>query len=393
VREGDQVTAGQWLAVLKHDVAEAQVAQAQAALNTARAQMAQAARAALPSDVATAAEQVHQARAQLDQQHAAVIQARQLVAQAQAQLSQLEAERDLAIKQYERKAQLAARGFISQAEFDLAEVSSRVAEEKVRAQREMLGVFQANVQNAQAGVAAAQANMRAQEARLETVQTGTRPEDIQVARERVEEAEHALRVARQQAANAIVTAPFAGTVTAVYAEAGRVVGAEGVLQLVSGDTEIRVDVDESNLADLAVGQAVILSSSTFRDSTFRGTVSKIAAAVDAARGTVTVTIVPGAPPDWLRPGQTVNVNIITNPDVQRLLVPATAITRIGDRTGVLVVEHGRALYKTVVTRPSAAQGVPVLVGLTAHDALIVNAQGIEPGEAVRPRESARKEKP
>src|SRR5262249_53462405 len=154
-------------------------------------------------------------------------------------------------------------------------------------QQQALAVAQASVRTTQAGVEAAQANVRAQEARLQTVQTGTRPEDVQVARERVAEAEHALQVARQQAANAIVTAPFAGIVTAINAEVGQTVGAQGVLKLVSRDAEIRVDVDESNLTDLAVGQDVILSSSTFRDSTFRGMVAKIAAAVDEAHGTVT----------------------------------------------------------------------------------------------------------
>ena len=87
--------------------------------------------------------------------------------------------------------------------------------------------------------------------------------------------------------------------------------------------------------------------------------SKIAAAVDEARGIVTVTIVPMAPPEWLRPGQTVQVNIITHPAVQRLLVPATAIILVADHSGVLVVEHGQAQPKTVLTRPPTAQGVPV----------------------------------
>ena len=49
MREGDRVRAGEQLAVLKNDVAEAQVAQAHAALNTARAQLAQVARAPLTS--------------------------------------------------------------------------------------------------------------------------------------------------------------------------------------------------------------------------------------------------------------------------------------------------------------------------------------------------------
>jgi len=148
-------------------------------------------------------------------------------------------------------------------------------------------------------------------------------------------------------------------------------------------------VDENHLADVSVGQEVLLSSSTFQESTFRGTVSKIAVAVDNARGTVTVTIVPMAPPDWLRLGQTVQVNIITYPTVQRLLVPATAIIRVGDRSGVLVVDHGQAQQKVVLTRPPTAQGVPVLAGLTVHDRVITNPQGIKAGDAVRIRGGTR----
>ena len=125
-----------------------------------------------------------------------------------------------------------------------------------------------------------------------------------------------------------------------------------------------------------------ISSGTFRDSTFHGTVSQIAAAVDVTRGTVLVTIVPMAPPAWLRPGQTVNVNIITNSAAQRLLVPAIAISRIGDHSGVLVVEQGRTLQKMVLTRPPTDKGVPVLAGLGQHDCLIANTRGIVPGESL-----------
>jgi HlyD family secretion protein len=263
VREGDRVTAGQQLAILKNDVAEAQVAQAQQAVRTAQAQLEQVARAPLSSEVEAAAAQVRQARAQLDQQRAVGVQAEQAVAQTRAQLNQLEAERALAARQYGRSAQLTERGLIARSEFDETQSRLHVAAEKVRAQQQALAVAQANVQAAQAGVTAAQANVSVQAARLRTVHIGARPEDIQVARQRVEEAEQAWRVARQQAANAIVTAPFAGVVTAINAEIGQTVGAQGVLRLVSHEAEIRVEVDESNLADLAVGQdAVIPSSST-----------------------------------------------------------------------------------------------------------------------------------
>jgi len=155
------------------------------------------------------------------------------------------------------------------------------------------------------------------------------------------------------------------------------------VRLVSSALEIRLDVDESNLADLAVGQEAVISSSVFPGDTFRGTVSELGAAVDQTRGTVTVRVAPLQPPDWLRPGQTVNVNLITHRAVPRLLVPAAAIRRAGDRTVVYVVENGRALEKVVLTRSPTAQGVPVLAGLSAEDRFIAKAQGISAGAQVR----------
>jgi HlyD family secretion protein len=386
VDEGDRVTAGQALAMLKRDVAEARLAQAEQALNTARAQLAQVERGPLRSEVEAAAEQVRQAQAQLAQQRAAVQQAQQSVAQSRAQLQQLQAELELVATQLERSAALLDRNFISRAEYDQAQTQYRVAEQRVTAAQQAIEVAQANVQAAQAGVQAAQANVKALEARLRTVQTGATPEEIDVARQRVADAEQGLRVARQQVQEAVVTAPFAGIITAINAELGQSVGTQGVVRLVSWALEIRLDVDEGNLADLAVGQEAVISSSVFPDDTFRGRVSEIGAAVDQTRGTVTVRVTPLQPPDWLRPGQTVNVNIITHRAVSRLLITAAAVGRSSDQTVVYIVEDGRALEKVVLTRAPTAQGVPVLAGLSAEDRIIADARGLTAGEHVRVRQ-------
>jgi HlyD family secretion protein len=386
VDEGDRVLAGQALAMLKRDVAEARVAQVEQALNTARAQLAQVERGPLRSEVETATEQVRQAQAQLAQQRAAVQQVQQSVAQAYAQLHQLQAELNLAATQLERSAALLDRNFISRAEYDQAQTQYRVAEARVTAAQQAIEVAQANVQATQAGVQAAQANMKALEARLRTIQSGATPEEIEVARQRVVEAEQALRVARQQVQEAMVTAPFAGIITAINAELGQPVGTQGVVRLVSSALEIRLDIDESNLADLAVGQEAVIASNVFPGDTFRGRVSEIGAAVDQTRGTVTVRVTPLQPPDWLRPGQTVNVNIITHHAASRLLVPASAVGRSGGQTVVYIVENGRALEKVILTRPPTPQGVPVLAGLSAEDRIIADARHLTAGERVRVRQ-------
>jgi RND family efflux transporter MFP subunit len=383
VKEGDTVASGQRLAVLKNNVAEAQVSQSEQAVQTAMAQLAQTARGPLASEVEAATEQVRQAEAQVAQQRAAIGQARRSVTQAQAQLNQLKAERDLAAKEAERSRALVGQGIIPRAEYDQQQTNLRVADERIAAQEQAIRLAQANVRQAQSGLRAAEANLRAQQASLQTVKSGARPEDVAVARQRLREAQEAVRVARQQVENAVVSAPFAGVVTQINAQLGQSVGTEGVLTLVSGESEIRLDVDESNLADLKLGQAAIISSSTFADSSFQGTVTEIGAAVNVSRGTIQVTVTPTNPPEWLRPGQTVNVNIVTARSVERLLVPPTALTRVGDRTVVYVIENGLALEKPVVTRPPTQEGVPVIAGLAESDRIIVDVGSIKAGDAVR----------
>ena len=347
----------------------------------------------MPSEVEAAAAQVQQARAQLAQQQSSLAQAEQTVVQAEAQLAQHQAERELTTRQLERAERLLERGLIARAEYDEALTRSRVVAQQVAAQRQAVAVAETVVRAFRGGVAAAEANVGVQEARLRTLESGARPEDVAIARERVREAEQALVVARRQAQEAVVIAPFGGVVTAINAEVGQTVGSQGVLQLVSTEMEIRVEVDETNLADLELGQPAVVSASAFPGATFGGSVREIAAAVDQTRGTVTVTVAPIKPPAWLRPGQTVNVNVVTNPAAQRLLVPAAALRRVGDRTVVLIARDDHAVEKVIQTRPPTKDGVPVVAGLDVDDRVILNPAAIRPGDRVRIRSSTERGRP
>ena len=343
VRLGDRVKAGQPIASLKNDVTQQQTTQAKVAVDTARARLAQVSRSPLPSEIDEAVHQVNEAKAQ--------------VAQARTDL-------DLAAREFDRNRQLYQQGLIPKNEFEKAESNRDSLEARLRTAR---------------------ATVKARQARLETLQHGPVAEDVEVARAQLAEANQALVVAEHQSKEATIMAPFAGVITALNAQEGQTVGSNGVVSLVSDHLEIRVDLDENNLADLELGQRAVLSSSAFGGKSFDGKLTDIGAAVDEARGIVTVKITPDHPPDWLRPGQTVNVNLVTNEQVNRLVVPPSAVVRQGSRSVVRVVENGHVEEQPVITRPAVAQGIPVGAGLSESDDVIVDGGNVKVGQAVRVR--------
>jgi HlyD family secretion protein len=343
VKEGDRVKAGQTLATLRNDVTQQQKIQAQKSVEVARSQLAQVSRLPSAAERAEAGHQVTAARAQ--------------AAQAKADLQQ--AQTELA-----RARQLAEHGLIPRADLDAAETKAA---------------------SAQAVAKSAAETVRVREATLEVLKEKPISEDVQVARDRLAEAQQAFTVAQHQTKEATVTAPFDGVVTMINAQVGQTVGVTGVVDLVSDSLEMRADLDENNLPELAVGQPVIISSSAFSGKTFDARVSHIGAAVNQERGTIQVRLISDHPPDWLRPGQTVNINLVTNEQIKRLMVPASAVVRSGDRTVVLVAQDGHAIERTVLTRPANKEGVPIAAGLDVADHVIVNPSGISPGQPVRAR--------
>ena len=341
VKLGDHVQSGETLAVLKNNVTQAQVIQAEAAVVTARAQFTQTSRGPLNSEV-----QVNQMQ----------------VSQAEAMAAQAISELDLARKTYERTQALSTAGVVSKSEMDTAISSLAAAEAKLES---------------------GTASIRLAEAQLQTLRSTPRKEDVQLARDRLAEAQQSLVVVRQQAGEATVTAPFSGTITAVNVEVGQNVDALGLFGLVSDALEIRIDLDENNLADISVGQKAFLSAAAFPTEAFEARLKEISPSVNKVRGTVSIKLEPLAPPEWLKPGQTLNVNLVTNQAALRLLVPASALRRSGDRTVALVVQGDRAIEKIVVSRPATDKGIPVLAGLDASDVVIVNPEKIVAGDTVR----------
>jgi HlyD family secretion protein len=205
VRRGDRVEAGEPLAVLEYTDAEIAVAQADAGLAQAKAQLADLKQGRRPEEIA-------------------VLEAALRSAQAQA----AEARRV-----FERTQDLFNRGIATQADLDKAETA---------------------VTTAEAAVGRAEADLKV--ARLPA-----RPEAIEAAEHQVEQAQATLEQARWRLAKRTITAPEAGRISDVIRNPGDVSGpsAPVISMLPAGAVKLKLYVPEEKFSTIQIGDRLAVS--------------------------------------------------------------------------------------------------------------------------------------
>jgi ABC exporter DevB family membrane fusion protein len=321
VKTGDNVTAGQLLAVLHgHTLLQAQVTAAerdQAAATTALAE-AQAAQARASAEIqvqlADLAGRANIADANLHQaveaSHSALEQAQLAATAAHAALdhaksaqqlgqaasaatvttadTQLgvipvrtrEAEHKIAAAQFDEAkaaklnsdAQLAAQVDQAQSQVDLAELHVRQAQAELVVEP---APDEDKLAPVQAEARAAHASLDAERKLLDSTQAESAA-SVAAAQARVDSANAALAVAHEQLTLSEVHAPAAGTILAVMAHPGEAVGPAGLLQM--GDlSQIFVDalVFINDIAGVHVGQKAQVSGSALPDAGLSGVVTSI----------------------------------------------------------------------------------------------------------------------
>jgi multidrug efflux pump subunit AcrA (membrane-fusion protein) len=340
VAEGDTVHAGQILAALSSANLEAAVHQAEAALAAAQAQLAALAAPARPEDISAAQGALAAAQAQVDMARAGVATAQSHVATAQAQAGiaaatlkrvkagssaeviaaareQLEialAQRNQAQAAYDRVAgdpeigmrpealalqQATAAAAAAQALYDAAvrgptAEDVAVAQSQVNAANAAVRVAETGVATAQAGVAAADSGVVQAQARLDLLKAGARPEDISVAEAAVAQARAGLDAAKAALAQARISAPFDGTVGAVWRRSGEIVqpGQDLIALGEIGSMHVETtDLRETDVARLRVGQKVDVTFDALPNRVFTGTITRIAPLANTDKGSVNYTVI------------------------------------------------------------------------------------------------------
>lgn len=193
---------------------------------------------------------------------------------------------------------------------------------------------------------------------------------------RVAEAEVGLAQLRVE--NAEIRAPFAGTITHRYVERGQqVTTAAPAFGLADLDRlEAQLAVPEREAPRIEVGQAARILLQEGGQPVATGRVERIRPVVDAASGTVQVTVsVPARAGDVpLRPGQFVNVDVVTETLADRITLPRTAVLVDGAAPRVFIVQDDTAIEREVTLGYSRGDRVEIRTGLEPGDTVVVVGQ-------------------
>ena len=280
-------------------------------------------------------QQIHQAEAASEQAQAAID-------QAQANLEQGKANRELARITAERSKKLTERGITSQQEGDQSEAQ--------------LAAQQANVQALEKGVLAQRSNLAAVKANLARLQ------ELQGYR--------------------LVKAPFEGVITLRNVDVGALVSTGNTLLYriaQTGTLRTYVNVPQSSVNGVHIGQAAVLTVSHLPGRRFSGTVARMARALDPATRTMLVEVdVPNAD-GALFPGTYAEVDLSgarANPPV---VVPAAALIFRTDGAQVAIVQaDGTVHLQRITVGRDYGDRVEILQGLTDGTQIIA-----APGDMAR----------
>lgn len=230
-----------------------------------------------------------------------------------------------------------------------------------------------NVSNAQANYDNAQQNLQRFESAFKT--GGVTQQQLDQARLQFETAKNNLRSSKLTAGDVTIKTSVSGIVNARKIEPGSYVNpGTPAFDIVNvSSLKLRVNVDEKNVASLAVGQSVEVAASVMSDKKYTGRITFIAPKSDGSLNFPVEIEVPNNGND-LRAGMYGTAHFGGNVAASVLVIPRTAFVGSVSDNKVFVAKNGKAVETEVVSGRTFGDNVEVLSGLNPGDQVIVSGQ-------------------
>ena len=213
--------------------------------------------------------------------------------------------------------------------------------------------------------------------------------------QRIEQARANLAAARDTLSKTTITAPMDGIVTALPVEEGEVavigtMNNPGTVLLTIADmsvVEAVMEVDETDIPNVKVGQRATVTIDAYPNKTFEGLVTEVGSSPMNRQGAQSgqeavnfeVKIQVQNPPEGIRPGFSASADIITGTRTKAVAVPIQALVvreKPGTTGGKPVDEEGVYVHDA-----GTVKFVPVKTGLSGESAIEV-VSGLKEGQQI-----------
>jgi HlyD family secretion protein len=363
VEVGDEVQVDDPIATVERDRYIEQVRQAQAALTTAKLNLAKMELGSRPEEIAAAQAAVQLARAALND--VSNIDANERTTAA-ANLAQAEAALRQAQTAYDK---VAWAGDVGQTPQALALEQATIAYENA------LAAYNLQTNPSDSQLAPLMAQLTQAELQLALTKEPFRQIDYEIAKAGIEQAESALAMANLQLDETTIKAPFDGVIAELYITEGSTVGPQTPIALqVSEAVEVTIEVEESRIGQVEKGQSASLQVSAYPGQEFPAVVTSVAPVADQETRTFTVKVTPTDEEGRLRSGMYATALLLIDEMQDTLLVPNDAVVTIDGQTMVYVIDGNQVEQRPVTTGLSNNGQIEIVSGLEAGETVVTAGQ-------------------
>lgn len=214
--------------------------------------------------------------------------------------------------------------------------------------------------------------------------------------QRIQQARATLAAARDTLSKTTIVAPMAGIITALPVEEGEVavigtMNNAGTKLLTIADmstVEAVMEVDETDVPNVKVGQKATVTIDAYPNKTFEGTVTEVGSSPMTTAGLQTsseavnfeVKIQLANPPAGVRPGFSASADIITGTRAKSLAIPIQALVirekptkgaeKAKEEEGVYLHKEGKAQFVPVTTGLAGENNIEITKGLSEGQEII-----------------------
>jgi HlyD family secretion protein len=279
-------------------------------------------------------------------------------------------------KEAVQQAEIQARLDLLNAEYAVVKAEMALDEAQQELAELQAGPDELDIKTAELAVAQAEYNVKEAQENLATVQAGPDASDIRLAQANYDSARAAYEDASVALEEAVMVAPFGGTVISLDAEVGDLASSSAIMTL-SDLTNLRVlaSVDETEITQIEIGQETIITFDAFPDAELQGEVLEV-----PIEGTLSNNVVyyevpismTGGENLTLKPGMTANISLLAGQEEDALLIPVMAV-QLGSDGYVVTVQNSDGSTTLVPIKIGLNDGVyvQVLSGLIEGDVVIV----------------------